>query len=249
METADYIAALRRDGLLLADAAAMHTFDVAVPTVPGWTAGDLVRHIGEVHRWATNHVARQLSRPMPAEEEPELTRNWPNDDDDLLEWYLNGHETLVFTLETADPAVQCWSFLPAPSPLAFWARRQAHETAIHRVDAESISGEITPFGAEFAADGVDELLKGFFARPGRLRGDPAYSLVLAATDAPRVWRVEVGPDGVVTTDEAGAADCVVSATASDLYLPCWHARSASFPRRTSNACSTATSPATTWLSC
>ena len=25
-------------------------------------------------------------------------------------------------------------------PLAFWARRQAHETAVHRVDAESALG-------------------------------------------------------------------------------------------------------------
>lgn len=32
--------------------------------------------------------------------------------------------------------VDCWTFLDAPSPLAFWARRQAHETAIHRADAQ-----------------------------------------------------------------------------------------------------------------
>ena len=33
--------------------------------------------------------------------------------------------------------MRCFAFLPAPSPLAFWARRQAHETGIHRADVES----------------------------------------------------------------------------------------------------------------
>ena len=35
---------------------------------------------------------------------------------------------------------ECWTFLPAPSPRAMWARRQAHETAIHRVDAQLAAG-------------------------------------------------------------------------------------------------------------
>jgi len=40
-------------------------------------------------------------------------------------------------LASAPPDLDCLTFLAAPSPLAMWARRQAHETAIHRVDAES----------------------------------------------------------------------------------------------------------------
>ena len=56
-----------------------------------------------------------------------------------------------------------------PSPLAFWARRQAHETAVHRYDAQSAApgGPPAPAGAfdpAFAADGVDELIMGFAAR-------------------------------------------------------------------------------------
>lgn len=222
MEIADHLAALRSDGLLLADAIAMHTLDVEVPTTPEWTAGDLLRHVGEVHRWAASHVAQRRTQPMPAEEQSELVRNWPDDDDELLEWYLSGHESLVFTLETADPGVQCWTILPGPSPLASWARRQAHETAIHRVDAESISGTITPFVPAFAADGVDELLTGFFARPGRMRTANTYSLALGATDVDRYWRVEVSPGQVVTTEGGGAADCAVQGTASDLYLLLWN---------------------------
>ena len=41
---------------------------------------------------------------------------------------------------------------------------------------------------------------------------------------PRAWRVEVGPDWVVTTDGDGAADCAVSGPAADLYLLLWNRR-------------------------
>jgi uncharacterized protein (TIGR03083 family) len=226
MEIAEHIAVLREQGLLLADAAAVHTLDSLVPTAPQWSLGDLIRHMGEVHRWAAAHVARRLTSPLAAELEPELTRDWPQDDDALLGWYADGHEALVNTLQTADPDLDCWAFLPAPSPLAFWARRQAHETAIHRADAESVSGPMTPVSPEFAADGVDELLKGFFRRPGRFRGEVARSMVLEAPDAGRVWRVELGPEGVVTGDGAGEADCRVRGTANDIYLLLWNRRGA-----------------------
>jgi uncharacterized protein (TIGR03083 family) len=74
------------------------------------------------------------------------------EDDVLVEWFVAGHAALVQALRDADPDLACWTFLPAPSPLAFWARRQAHETGIHRVDAESPADSITPFPPAFAAD-------------------------------------------------------------------------------------------------
>src|SRR6204780_1534249 len=67
---------------------------------------------------------------------------------------------------TGTARTSCCGFLDAPSPLAFWARRQAHEPAIHRADAESAAGDVTPFPAVFAADGIDELLVCFASRGG-----------------------------------------------------------------------------------
>ena len=55
----------------------------------------------------------------------------------LIAAYRDGHAALVAALRDADPDLECATFMPAPSPLAFWARRQAHETAIHRYDAQS----------------------------------------------------------------------------------------------------------------
>src|SRR5579859_3729716 len=142
MQIPELITALQREGELLAAAAATQVPDTPIPTCPGWTMRDLVRHTGGVHRWATAHVVDRLLHPIDG-----LDPVVPVQPDDavLVEWFVAGHAALVQALRTADPDLVCWTFLPAPSPLAFWARRQAHETAIHRVDAESPGDCITPF--------------------------------------------------------------------------------------------------------
>ena len=77
--------------------------------------------------------------------EGELLAGGPPDAE-LLDAYRAGHRILTEALGSADPALACATFLPAPSPLAFWNRRQAHETAIHRADAElAAAGMVTPF--------------------------------------------------------------------------------------------------------
>jgi uncharacterized protein (TIGR03083 family) len=187
---------------------------------------DLVGHLGHVHRWATAHVAQRRAEPMEAREEAELFAQWPHDTG-LMEWFRDGLAALVYALETAAPDLACWTFLPAPSPLAFWARRQAHETAIHRADAQSAGGAITAYPPLFAADGIDELLFGFVSRPrGRLRADPPRALHLQATDAGREWLVHIGPERVEVRGEAGDAECTVSGPASELYLMLWNRRPA-----------------------
>ena len=42
--------------------------------------------------------------------------------------------------------------------VGFVLRRMAHETAVHRVDAERAAGRDEPLDAELASDGVDEFL-------------------------------------------------------------------------------------------
>ena len=188
---------------------------------------DLLRHVGGVHRWAKTYVAESRLEPMDETEEGSLMGGWPERDEELIEWFRQGHASLVHTLETADPALSCWTFLAAPSPLAFWARRQAHETAIHRADAESPREAITPFPPAFAADGIDELLSCFLTRSsGGLRADPPRRLQVKTTDEPANWLVEIGPQRVVVSPDGGAADCAVSGPASELYLLLWNRRGA-----------------------
>ncbi|MBO0814565.1 MAG: maleylpyruvate isomerase N-terminal domain-containing protein, partial [Actinobacteria bacterium] len=129
-----YVGALRRQGELLAGAAQRAGLTAVVPSCPGWAVRDLLKHTGYVHRWATGFVAEGLTRPGGSSEK-EILSQGPADAE-LLGWFCEGHAALVRALNAAAPDLNCWAFLAAPSPLAFWARRQAHETAIHRVDAE-----------------------------------------------------------------------------------------------------------------
>ena len=142
-------------------------------------------------------------------------------DDLIVSWVADGHAALVEVLSSAPPDVQCWTFLPAPSPLAFWARRQAHETAVHRVDAELAAGAPpTPFDPAFAVDGTDEVLLGFFARPrrgGALDVSPG-TIGLEATDVGSAWTVRISPEGIETKRGVDESDLSVRGSASDLYL-------------------------------
>jgi uncharacterized protein (TIGR03083 family) len=223
MEVAEHIAALRGEGELLADVAARLDLDAPVPTCPEWQVRDLIRHVGGVHRWATAHVVQRRATPIDAQEQTALMEAWP-EDGALIDWFREGLVTLVRALETAAPDLACWAFLPAPTPLAFWARRQAHETAIHRVDVERAGASaITAFPPAFAADGIDEILFGFVSRPrGRLRAETPRTLLCHAPDAKRHWLVCIGPGPVQVRNEVAPADCVVRGSASDLYLLLWN---------------------------
>jgi uncharacterized protein (TIGR03083 family) len=230
VETSDFIAMLAEQGRLMVAAAQAAGPDAAVPTCPEWAVRDLVRHQGGVHRWATSIVGTPRTEFWDVDL-PDVVGAWPADDD-LTKWLGNGISDLVGTLRAADPGLVCWTFLAAPSPLAMWSRRQAHETSIHRVDAElAAAWPVTAFPAPFAADGIDELLAAFITRPhGRLRSDPPVTLRVRCADAPAQWLVRIGPDGVTTdagTAVSDSTDCTVTAPAGDLYLALWNRKEAS----------------------
>jgi uncharacterized protein (TIGR03083 family) len=227
MEIEEHLAALRREGTALGDAAQAAGPDAPVPTCPEWTVRDLVLHVGEVHRWAAAHVRDRRAEPVDTSKEPDLIGPWPSDNT-LVDWYREGHEALLGVLEGAEPSVQCWSFLPAPSPLAFWARRQCHETAIHRVDAESAAGGIAAVAPEVGADGIDELVMGFLGRPRRRDIPEPVTLGVVAPDVDRRWVVVLGPESAQVVQEAAPVGpaLTVTASASDLDLLLWNRRSA-----------------------
>ncbi|MFJ8074188.1 maleylpyruvate isomerase family mycothiol-dependent enzyme [Streptomyces sp. NPDC096176] len=219
METSALIGSLVREGRLLAESAEEAGPDAAVPTCPAWQVRDLLRHTGMVHRWAAAFVTEGYTDYHPDEGEPDL------DGDELLVWYREGHGLLVGALREAPADVNCWSFLPAPSPLAFWARRQAHETAVHRVDAQAAAGgELGQVPADLAVDGVDELLSAFHARPrSRVRTDSPRVLRVRATDTEDVWTVRLSAEPPRTERTAGEpADCELRGTAERLYLTLWN---------------------------
>ncbi|MDG9718348.1 maleylpyruvate isomerase N-terminal domain-containing protein [Streptomyces sp. DH24] len=258
METARFLEVLDAEGILLAAAAERAGTDAGVPACPGWRMRDLLRHTGAVHRWAAAFVAEEHMSPRPIGDGPEL------DGAELIAWYRDSHRGLVETLAAAPPDVRAWTFHPAPSPgpLAFWTRRQAHETTVHRFDAEGAAGaegtedtadpegtaesaaraegaaatnaapvgtariDTAPIGTEFAVDGIDELLRGFHARPrSRVRTDEPRVLRVRATDTDAVWTVRLSPQPpVATPDDSADADCELAGPADQLYLALWNRR-------------------------
>lgn len=231
-----YIACLRDQGILLAEAAGLAGPDAPVPSCPGWLVRDLLGHLGFVHRWAAGHVTGRSDQAAAALSEQELLGLAPADE--LLPgWFRRGHAALVSALQGAPPDLRCWTFLAAPSPLAFWARRQAHETAIHHADAQLAAGAASGrqpdglaadfFPARFAADGVDELLMGFAQRDasrGQLAAVPGVIAVHAddGADGAAHWLVRTGTGQPGVSRGQGPADCDVTGPASDLYLMLWN---------------------------
>ncbi|MGW7315242.1 maleylpyruvate isomerase family mycothiol-dependent enzyme [Streptomyces sp. NPDC054865] len=222
MKISEYVETLAREGELLAGTAERAGTDAPVPTCPSWRVTDLLRHTGSVHRWATGHVTDARVEPQPFPDAPELAGP------ELLAWFREGHGTLVDALTNAPDDVLCWTFLPTapPSPLAFWARRQAHETTVHRFDAEAARDiAFSPVAAEFAEDGVDELLTGFHARPrSRVRTDEPRVLRIRAVDTGAAWTVHLSrePARAVRGDTADRVDCEVAGEAAWLYAALWN---------------------------
>jgi uncharacterized protein (TIGR03083 family) len=222
MEIARHLAVLDAEGRMLADAAAEAGVDAKVPTCPGWQVRDLLRHTGAVHVWAAAFVREGITEPRPMGEEPGL------DGAELVAWYRDSHRRLVDTLAEAPADVECWTFHPAPnpSPLAFWTRRQAHETTVHRFDAQAAAGvRPAPVDEEFAADGIDELLRGFHARPrSQVRTDEPRLLRVRASEPDAVWsvRLSAAEPPVTTLGEDGPADTELSGPARELYLALWN---------------------------
>jgi predicted lipid carrier protein YhbT len=76
----------------------------------------------------------------------------------------------------------------------------------------------------FAADGIDELTRGFASRSGRLTSESSRVLRIDGSDSSRTWQLSIGPEGLAVADEVGDADCWISGPTSDLYLLLWNRR-------------------------
>jgi len=220
---ADFIAALATQGNLLASTTEHVDLSASVPTCPGWTVRELLRHTGGVHRWAGSHIRDRRSSLLAVDDFETLFGAWPADED-LVDWYRGELNLLVESFRTAPADIECATFLKCDSPLAHWTRRQAHEVTIHRADAESVRGELTPVSTEFAADGIDELLSAFVTRRFmKLRSPMPITMTVAPSDSSRRWRMTISNDPVVTEEaDNHASDCTVTGRASDLYFDLWN---------------------------
>jgi uncharacterized protein (TIGR03083 family) len=217
LQTAELVDHLDAEGTLLIRSAAQVGWDAPVPYV-GWTAGELVRHTGAIHRWSTEVIR---SRATELDTSGELTDAGPGPDEQLTEWFVDGLSRLVSTLRTAPADLAVATLIRTDDPVRFWARRQAHETAIHRADVQSAARIPTEFGADFAQDGMGELLTFARARPFAIAS--AGTLGLVASDGPS-WLLTFGGERnhADPSNDARNADATVTGTSAQLYLWLWN---------------------------
>jgi uncharacterized protein (TIGR03083 family) len=213
MDYGDYIDAVRADGAALASAAAAAGLETRVPSCPLWSVADLLGHIGRIHRWVAQLVATRA-----AERGPHWSEADPPAANELTTWFAGGVTLLADALEDAGPDAAVWSWTPDATS-GFWARRQAHETSVHRYDAQLAARRSQSLDGTLAADGIDELFAVLPWWPGapRVRGD-GETVHLHCTDRDGEWLVELVPDGIEVSTVHAKGDVAARGSASDLLL-------------------------------
>ncbi|HEX2704896.1 MAG TPA: maleylpyruvate isomerase family mycothiol-dependent enzyme [Candidatus Lustribacter sp.] len=213
----DYLGHLESAAASLAGALRRGDLEAPVLACPGWTLRDLGVHVAGAHHWARGAILEGHPRTPPPEPPADTGPAA------LADWYLGHASELRHTLACTDPEAPCWTFGPKPSTVAFWHRRQAHETTVHAWDADPASR----VDLALAVDGIDEVVRMFFPRQVRLRrmAPLAGSLALAPDDlvpsgTPARW-VLTGDGLTPHPSPVGDVDATVSGPADVLYLLLW----------------------------
>lgn len=220
MEHSRLLAALTAESGALLDAARSAAPDAAVPGCPDWQVGDLVWHVATVHdfwAWAT----RERASTPDGYEPPARPEPGPDAHEALVAVASERAASLRRVLEAADAASPVWTW--TDDHTAGWVtRRMAHETAVHRIDADRAAGGTARLDPTLAADGVDEYLTHFLDH--RLAGGPPLggTVHLHCTDADGEWTIVPGNDGGhAVTREHAKGDAAMRGDAHDLLMVMW----------------------------
>jgi uncharacterized protein (TIGR03083 family) len=200
-------------------AAARGNLAAEVEHCPGWSVADLVWHLTEVHWfWATIAEERRSEPPDDAER-PERAA-----DDDLIAAFEAGAERLVDVLRRTPYRDRAWTWAPDQQDVAFIARHQVQEAAVHHWDAAHAAGVPASIRPEVAADSVEEFLT-FSVSSASDPAEPVRpsldgSFVLRCTDIDVAWLVDDGkaPGTIQFVETLSGDGPTITATAADLLL-------------------------------
>ena len=218
MDTPSYselIATIRKEGEAILATARFGVAE-AVPTCEGWEVDDLLLHLGRVYCRAATLVSDRSTTQQDYPPEPAPGT-------DPIGYVTDALDDLVEALSSADADTPVWNWSGESQTAAFWARRMAHESAVHRYDAQRAHGVAQPVDDDLARDGLDEmidiLLPRIVARDAVKLPEATY-LFTASDDGE--WPVRLGPEGVERLDVAKEPDVTVRGTPSALLLGCYN---------------------------
>jgi len=192
-----------------------------VPWSDRWTVGTCAKHVGGVH-----HVVAIVIRDRPDGSFASFSSlSVPETDDpELGAWVTEGTSMMVDEMRRAEPDAICWSWHPDHKTAEFWSRRMAHETLVHRWDAEMGAGlGVAAMDPDVAADAVDEYLEIFAPTTRGLNNSPAGPTIgFEATDTGHRWSLQFPADGQ-TVMRRDTPDCAMtlSGAAEGLLLFGW----------------------------
>ena len=214
MDYRAYLDTIRLESAVLAAAAAAVPLDTPVPTCLDWDMAHLVTHIAQVQQWARLIVETRATERPPRSALPQ-----PPERSELIPWFRQATSALLATLTAADPTIPVWTWTNERR-VSYWARRQAHEVAVHRWDAQHAAGTPDPIATGLAADGIDELLEMLPFVPGTRTG-AGETIHLHCTDAPGEWLVRLGAGGLEVERVHAKGAAAARGRASDLELFLW----------------------------
>ena len=216
-DTDAYIAATEREGAAVSAVAATADLDVPVPSCPRWSLQKLVGHLGWVYNWVSEHIEQRSATMLNRDAVPR-----PPQGKDVTEWYAGAHARVLAALRDIDPAEEIWGWAGINTG-AFWHRRLAHESLIHRWDAENAVGEPGPLDSDLAADGVDELVDVVLPVQVGLTKDPlpVGSLHLHRTDGDGEWLCRIEEGRLVAERVHARGDVAVRGSGEELDLLLW----------------------------
>lgn len=216
----DHAAALVDQNRRLADLLADADWTTPVPTCPGWTLTQLLRHVGRGDRWAAQIIADRADAGL----DPRQVRDGkpPADPAGTVRWLTDSPRTLLTAVREIGQDTTVATFL-GPRPASWWVRRRLHEATVHRADAALALDVDYTLPADLAVDGIAEWLDRLVVEQSggpRAALSQGAGLLLRATDTSATWTVRGTSDGITWTDsqEDSAGDVRLAGPATDLLL-------------------------------
>ncbi|MFC4041717.1 maleylpyruvate isomerase family mycothiol-dependent enzyme [Dactylosporangium siamense] len=168
-----------------------------VPSCPGWTVADLVRHVAEVY---LHKVACMRLNAFP---DP-----WPPaglQSEGPIELLDRAYAELAAEFAARDATDPSRTWHEPDQTVGFWIRRMAQETVIHRLDAElALDVPVAAIPDDLAVDGIDEVLKLFVGYGSHAWLEDFQPVLAGATGRTVIVGVNDGPGWLIRTEKTGA---------------------------------------------